>query len=278
MPSVTVDEAEVAYQVEGAGTGLVLVHGTGGNAQTNWSALTGRLAERRTVVRPDYSGSGATTDTGGPLTVAQIAAQVVRAAEAAGAIPFDLVGFSLGAAVATFIAAEYAHLVRSVVLLAGFVSSDDTRQKMQFELWRDLIRTDRRAMARVILITGFSPAFLSRLDSGAIDAAVDEIVATNNWDGMARQVELDLSLDVRDQARRISAPALVIGCLHDHMVPSAHARELAALIAGSRYVEMATGHLAPLEQPDEFGSLLLDFLDSAPPDAASPELRAFQSH
>ncbi|MGO4683533.1 alpha/beta fold hydrolase [Hyphomicrobium sp. 2TAF46] len=260
MPVVEVDGAKVAFRVDGSGPGLVLVHGTGGNSETNWSQLVGRLPESRTVVRPDYSGSGETIDDGGPLTVAVLAAQVVAAAEQAGATPFDLVGFSLGAAVATYIAAEYPNLVRSVVLLAGFVSSTDARQAMQFELWRDLIRTDRRAMARFILITGFSPDFLSGLSRAAISEAVDEIVANNNWDGMARQVELDLTIDVRDQAQRIARPALVIGCVHDHMVPSARARELAALIPNARYVEMETGHLAPLEQPEEFARLVLDFL------------------
>ena len=260
MPVVEVEGAKVAFRIDGTGPGLVLVHGTGGNSETNWSQLVGRLAESRTVVRPDYSGSGETIDDDGPLTVAMLAAQVVAAAEQAGAVPFDLVGFSLGAAVATYIGAEYPHLVRSVVLLAGFVSSTDARQTMQFELWRDLMRTDRQAMARFILLTGFSPDFLSGLGHAAIGEAVDEIVATNDWDGMARQVELDLTIDVRDQAQRIARPALVIGCVHDHMVPSAHARELAAVIAGARYVEIATGHLAPLEQPEEFTRLVLDFL------------------
>jgi pimeloyl-ACP methyl ester carboxylesterase len=150
--------------------------------------------------------------------------------------------------------------VRSVILLAGFVSSQDARQKMQFELWRDLIRTDRQAMARFILITGFSPDFLSNLSGTAISEAIRDIVANNNWEGMARQVELDLTIDVRDRAQRITKPALVIGCTHDHMVPPAHAKELAALIPGARYREMTTGHLAPLEQPEALTELVLDFL------------------
>jgi 3-oxoadipate enol-lactonase len=260
MPVVEVDGAKVAFRVDGSGPGLVLVHGTGGNSETNWSQVVGHLTEHRTVVRPDYSGSGETIDNGRPLTVAALAAQVVAAAEQAGAAPFDLVGFSLGAAVATYIAVEYPDFVRSVVLLAGFLSSTDARQTMQFELWRDLIHTDRRAMAGFILITGFSPNFLSRLGHAGISEAVSEIIANNNWEGMARQVELDLTIDVRDQAQHIAKPTLVIGCLHDHMVPSAHARELATLISGARYAEMTTCHLAPLEAPDEFARLVLDFL------------------
>jgi pimeloyl-ACP methyl ester carboxylesterase len=121
--SVEVGKAEVAFRVDGAGPGLMLLHGAGGNSETNWGPVVGRLSERHTVVRPDYSGSGETIDDGRPLTVPMLAAQAVAAAKQAGAIPFDLVGFSLGAVVATYIAAEYADLVRSVILLAGSAAS-----------------------------------------------------------------------------------------------------------------------------------------------------------
>lgn len=258
--SVDFAGARIAYRVDGSGPGLVLVHGTGGDSESNWGHLVEFLAPHWTVVRPDYSGSGETQDNGAPLSTAMLAAQIVAAAQAAGTVPFDLVGFSLGAAVATFIAAEYPTLVRSVVLLAGFASSEDARQKMQFELWRELIRSDHSSMARLVLLTGFSPAFLSGLGNAAMAENIEAIVRNNNWEGMARQVELDLTIDVRDQARRIEKPVLVIGCTHDHMVPSAHARQLATLIPGAKYAEMETGHLALLEQPARFVELVSDFL------------------
>ena len=190
----------------------------------------------------------------------QLAAQVVAAAKGAGAVPFDLIGFSLGAGIATFIAAKYPELVRAVVLLAGFLSGEDSRLKLQFELWRDLIHSDRRALARLIMLTGFSPDFLAALSETNIDQSVDEIVRNNNWEGMRRQVDLDMTIDVRVQAQRIAMPVLVIAATHDHMVPPSHARELAKQIPGAVYKEMATGHLVPLERPDEFASIALQFL------------------
>jgi 3-oxoadipate enol-lactonase len=260
MPVVEIAGAKVAYRTEGKGPGLVLVHGTGGNAETNWGQLVGRLADRWMVVRPDYSGSGETVDDGSRLTIAALAAQVVAATEAAGAVPFDLVGFSLGAAVAVKIAADYRDKVRSVVLLAGFASSNDPRLKLQFRLWRELIDRDRDALARLVMLTGFSPAFLSSLDEEALERGVADIVSGNNWPGMARQVDLDLIADVRAEARRISKPTLVVGCTRDHMVPPAHAKELARLIPGVTYAELDSGHLAPMEKPSELLDLIEPFL------------------
>jgi pimeloyl-ACP methyl ester carboxylesterase len=258
MPTIAVDAAKVAYRVDGNGPGLVLVHGTGGNGETNWTRVVGRLSDHWTVVRPDYSGSGGTTDDGAPLTIDKLAAQVLAAARATGVVPFDLVGFSLGAAVATRIAADHPDQIRSVALLAGFASGDDPRLRVQFRLWRALIDRDHDALARLVLLTGFSPAFLSGLGDDAIEAAVQDMVAGNDWPGMARQVELDLLADVRADAARIGRPTLVIGCAQDHMVPAAHARELARIIPNAVYAELDSGHLAPLERPAE----LLDLLDS----------------
>lgn len=260
MAMVEVDGAKVFYRVDGDGPGLVLVHGTGGDGESNWGHLVERFTPYWKVVRPDYAGSGKTEDGGKPLHIRELAAQVIAAARDANATPFDLIGFSLGASLAAYIAAKYPEDVRAVVLLAGFASGDDGRMQLEFGLWRDLIHSERRAMARLVLLTGFSPDFLASLSPQQIEENIKVIVAGNQWEGMGRQVELDLSLDVSEQLNRITKPTLVIGCTHDHMVPPAHARALAAAISGARYAELNSGHLAPLERPDEFTQMVTDFL------------------
>ncbi|MFD2233654.1 alpha/beta fold hydrolase [Phaeospirillum tilakii] len=254
------DGVSIAYRVDGRGPGLVLVHGTGADGETNWAALTPDLARDWTVVRPDYAGSGQTRDGGGPLTVAGLAAQVVAAAEAAGAVPFDLVGFSLGAAVAATIAADRPDLVRRLVLLGPLLSASDPRLQLEFRLWRDLIGRDRATLARLIVLTGFSPAFVSQLGAAGLDDLLGLIRDGNDWEGMARQVELDLVLDVTAAAARIVCPTLVVGQRLDHMVPAEQARAVAAAIPGARHAELDTGHLGLLERPGEVAALLRGFL------------------
>lgn len=76
------------------------MHGAGGSAASNWDHLVERFAERHTVVRPNYAGSGQTTDTGGRLQLDDLVEQVIGSAVDAGQERFDLAGFSLGAVVA----------------------------------------------------------------------------------------------------------------------------------------------------------------------------------
>jgi 3-oxoadipate enol-lactonase len=262
--TVNIDGATVSFRVDGSGPGLLLLHGAGGNGDTNWGSVVQPLSETRLVVRPDYSGSGETIDGGGPLSIPMLAAQAVAAARQAGAAPFDLVGFSLGAIVATYMAAEYPDLVRSVVLLAGSPVSGDARQTHQFELWRDLVRTNRGAMARLLMLSALSPDFLAAMDHRTVSQFVDDIVATNNWGGLARQLELLIAHDVSEQARRITQPTLVIGCTQDVLMPLGHSRTLADLIPKARYEELNTGHLAAIEQPSELTTLLIDFIEGGP--------------
>jgi 3-oxoadipate enol-lactonase len=79
-----------------------------------------------------------------------------------------------------------------------------------------------------------------------------------NWEGIARQVELDLLVDVRNQAQLVSCPALVIGCAHDQIITQT--RELADCIPGASYREIAAGHLAFFEGASEFNASASEFL------------------
>lgn len=251
---------QVAYKVDGSGPPLVLVHGTGGDAESNWGAFVEPLGREWTLIRPNYAGSGETKDDGRQLTADALVGQILAAADAAGAQTFHLLGFSLGAALAAKIAGDHPDRVRSLILLAGFASSQDARLQLQFTLWRDLIATDRQAMARLILLTGFSPDALSALGAEGVKQAMEEILTRTDWEGMARQVELDLSIDVAGSIARIAAPTLVIGCSHDQMAPSSHAKALAAAIPSASYAELPTGHLAPMEQSRAFMDMIVPFL------------------
>src|SRR5262249_2264695 len=124
MPTVSAGDASVHYEVAGSGPGLVLVHGTQGNGETNWRHLVGRFADARTVITPDYSGSGRTTDGGGELTPESLAEQVGAVAREAADGPVDLLGFSLGAVVAAATAALHPELVRRLVLVAGWAHGE----------------------------------------------------------------------------------------------------------------------------------------------------------
>jgi pimeloyl-ACP methyl ester carboxylesterase len=78
-----------------------------------------------------------------------------------------------------------------------------------------------------------------------------------NWEGITRQVELDLAVDVSGQAKRVTSPTLVINCAHDQIVTETP--ELAARVP-VQCANISAGHLAYLEGADEFLSFATEFL------------------
>ncbi|MBC6458486.1 alpha/beta fold hydrolase [Actinomadura sp. HBU206391] len=257
MPSVLVADAEVHYSVDGSGPGLMLVHGTASSGETNFGHLVDRFAADRTVVMPDYSGSGETTDGGGDLTVEGLADQVAGAARAAVTGPVDVLGFSLGAVVAAATAAREPGLVGRLVLLAGWPHGDDARHRLTFGLWRDVLRADPDLFARLALHQALSPSYLSALGDEGVAFALG---AVQGGPGVARQVDLDLRADLTALLPSITAPTLVIGLTRDQIVPVERARLLHEAIPGSRYAELDSGHLALFERPDELVDLVRGFL------------------
>ncbi|MEP4708444.1 MAG: alpha/beta hydrolase [Pseudophaeobacter sp.] len=254
------DGVRIGYRKEGTGPTLVLVHGTGGDGAGNWGDVTKDLSQDYTVIRPDYTGSGDTEDDGSTLSVEYFAEQVMAAVKDADVGNFAIVGFSLGAAVAVRIAADHADRVSGLILIAGF-TRPDPRLRLQFELWRDLISSDHAAMARLVFLTGFSPDAVSSWGFCGVEQAVRDTVKAQNWAGMARQIDVDIGLDVSDAVAKVRSPTLVIGGRHDHMVPPSHSKALAASINNASYIELPTGHLAPMERPDCVAREIRNFLN-----------------
>jgi 3-oxoadipate enol-lactonase len=81
-----------------------------------------------------------------------------------------------------------------------------------------------------------------------------------NWEGFARQMELNLKVDIRAQAQRVTSPVLVIGCAQDRILNSPQTRALADSIPRASYKEVDAGRIVLFERADEFIALASEFL------------------
>lgn len=251
---------------------LVLLHGTTGFSE-DWSGVAGSLSENRVLIRPDYMNSKATAGTACPSTMAEAASRVLSTAVTTSETPFDLVGYSLGACIAAFIAAEHPEVVRSLVLISGFAYGGDVWMKLQFNLWLDLLRTDRTALTRLLLLTGLSRNFVSNMDEDTMASAIHAFAASSDWESIQHAIRLDLNVDVRAHIRRIAAPTLLITAKHDRIVPEFYSQQLARLPVAVQMAEIDSGHLSFLEQAAPLATTISSFVDSV----ASPSPAVIES-
>ncbi len=115
------DGTRIAYEVNGTGPALLLLHG-GGQTRRAWNegGYVDRLSKRFTVITMDQRGSGDSDkpDTVEAYALDRILADVIAVADAAGAKRFHLWGFGHGASIARYLAARSDRVISAVIASA----------------------------------------------------------------------------------------------------------------------------------------------------------------
>lgn len=246
----------LARIVRGTGPGLLLAHGAGGSARDNWGPLLDDLAAHRTVVAPDFPGSGDTPYEPAAPSLDELADRLVATAVEEGLESFDLAGYSLGAAVAVRAATRHPARVRSLLLLAG-VAGGDHRLRLTAELVVGLA-DHPELLARFSLSAVFGESWVNALGAEQLAGLRDGLLAPVPA-AFRQQFGLTGRVDVRGELAGIAVPTLVISTTEDMLVPPGQHRALAEGIPGARLVELDCGHLPMVERLPELRELLLDF-------------------
>jgi pimeloyl-ACP methyl ester carboxylesterase len=176
MPSFHHGPVELAYLDEGKGEPIVLVHGFASNKEVNWVVPgwfdTLKRAGRR-VIALDNRGHGASAKLYDPADyhTSLMAADVSALIEHLGVGHADVMGYSMGARIAAFLAVAQPAKARSVILgglgmhlidgvglpegIADALEAPSLNdvtdpQGRQFRAFADQTRSDRRALAACI--------------------------------------------------------------------------------------------------------------------------------
>src|SRR5262250_2097762 len=114
-----VNGLKMYYEVHGSGEPVVLLHGAFMTITNNWTGWIGELSKTRKVIAIEMQGHGRTADTARDITddVAALLEQlkIPRA---------DLIGYSMGGAVAMQYAIRHPDKVRKVVVISSYFRRD----------------------------------------------------------------------------------------------------------------------------------------------------------
>ncbi|WJY68796.1 alpha/beta fold hydrolase [Corynebacterium auris] len=232
---------------------LVLVHGTGGTAASHFGQIIPHLSRQRRVIAADWA------DTPGEkLELDELVRQVVATTnEAIGPdAEFDIAGFSLGAVVAVAVAAAEKGRVKNLIPVAGWAATDN-QQRLRNGVWRTLYEENPATVRRFMGLCAFSPVYVAKTDAEEFSAGVEALTVDAF---VAKQMDLNARVDIREAAETVTATTLIIANHDDFMVPRHHSQQLFGLIEDSRYTEVTSGHMVVLERPAEVVQLIDLFL------------------
>jgi pimeloyl-ACP methyl ester carboxylesterase len=254
----------VRYVRKGAGPPLVLLHGFASSLYT-WSDVLPELARDHDVIALDFPGHGGSEIR--PQLGAEDWVRVASAvADGLGLERFDLVGHSLGGAVAAVTAARRPERVRHLVLIdaAGFNLAPGDRPVLLKALGLVSPRLlDALPLRRPAIALGLRQVFQD--DSRLTRERVDEYVAPLLRPGASAALRSLLgsrdTLGVPALVGTIRSPTLVIWGRHDRWIDVSQADRFVAAIPGARKVVLEEcGHMPHEERPVQVAKLLLEFL------------------
>lgn len=230
-----------------------------------WNAVADLLAADYTLVRYDKRGHGL-SDTGTvPYTMSDHIGDLAALLDALTVRRAVICGLSVGGMIAQGLAAQRPDLVRALVLC-------DTAQKIGDDaLWNARIEAVTEygvaSISGPVLDRWFSPGF--RAGKPAEWAGYRNMLERTPKEGYAATCQAIRDTDYTVLAASIPVPVLCVVGEHDGATPPPLVAELAGLIPGARFEEIAgAGHLPCIEQPEVLAGLIGEFLRE--PERAAP--------
>lgn len=267
MPHVTVNSAALYWVSAGSGPLIVQVHGAG-VGRANFAAVTPVLSRQFTVINYDQRGFGDSDAPVQPYSIESWADDLAGLLEALAIERVHIHATSMGGIIAMAFAAKYPEMVDHLILtatLAKYDSSDTLRRRVRGHLIgaygkgeealdffcytffsRAYLDSDRSTEGRALL-----RQMIERQTSLEVDRLVSDAVA---------------AADVRWALAKIKAPTLVIGAKHDiaSAIDSgptgAGSRAIAAGIPNAKMLEIESGHMVLIEQPQAVAAAIAEFL------------------
>lgn len=260
MPVAQLGTAAIHYELSGQeseqGPLVVLLHEIGGTLET-WSPIAAALAPHFRTLRYDQRGAGKSSRIEGAFSldiqVDDIGALLDTLDWRA---PCHIAGVAIGAAFAIRFAARHPQRVKSLVLACPATGVDAARVDY-LKARADAVERNGMA-ATVVSSLGNSFPAEERFDEAVFEAYRERFLA-NDPKSYAAINRAFAEFDVTPDLAAIKCPALVLAGTHDKLRPPAFVRGVADKIPDSRYAEIASGHIMPMQAPQALAAAMTNF-------------------
>jgi aminoacrylate hydrolase len=261
MPTVRSGDGEIYYEEHGAGTTpIMLVSGLGGTGGY-WSPNLPAFAKRHRVIVHDHRGMGKSSRSRIRYSVDQMTTDLLAVMDHLKIEKTHIVGHSTGGAIAQTLAATHPDRLISLVIYASWTKADPFFHRV-FEARRALL-TSVGPAAYVRSATVFLyPNWWINQNIGLLEEREKATLAAfPPPEIVASRIDAILEFDRTADLPKLKVPTLIVCAKDDIITPPYYSRELAALIPGAKFVELAHGgHCASDTNTQEFNDAVLGFV------------------
>ena len=261
----TSDSVRLAYAVSGAGPPLVMSATWLTHLEHQWHSLAWQpwldgLSRDHKLLRYDSRGCGLSDRDAGDLSFESWIRDFECVVEAAAFQRFSLLATCQGGPIAIEYAARHPERVDKLILYGTYgrgrlrwtnLPNEVEKGRVLLDLTQLGWGQENHAFLQV-WATAFQPGgTLEHLHSWC-----DQQRAATTSETAVRLLRIGWNVDVRDAARKIKCPVLVMHAERDAVVPIEEGRSLASLIPNCRFVQLDSENHMPLADEPEWPRLL----------------------
>ena len=258
MRFLTSSGLSLNYKTRGQGRVIVLLHPIG-VCSDFWDPVVRELESEFRLICIDARGHGNSDVPSTSFTLDDLADDVIGIIRAIGQAPVLAAGCSMGGMSVQALIARAPELLRGAVIANTAHRRNDAGRAAIEQRAKDA-EAGMPAVIKTTLSRWFDadvqilrPDLVLQARNWLLNA--DPVVHAWSWNAIA-------GLNYVDQLATTNVPCMALAGLRDQSTSLAAIKDMAANIPNCRYVEMDTGHLAPLERPSEFAVHIRAFAHS----------------
>jgi 3-oxoadipate enol-lactonase len=260
MPTVTLADGDLHYQLDGPASAPVLVLSNSlGTDLHMWDAQVPALSEHFRVLRYDTRGHGRSLVTPGPYSIEQHGRDVLAMLDALDLQRVHFCGLSMGGLIGQWLG------INAPQRLGRLVVCNTAAKIGNPDIWNPRIEAvlsdgaaGMRALREGTITRWFTPAFAAS-HPGEVDTVVS-VLQNTSPEGYAASCAAVRDADFREQIVGIKLPVLVVAGMADPVTTPDDGHFMLERIAGARMVTLEAAHLSSVEAVEVFSRSVLDFL------------------
>ena len=221
------------FKVEGNGRPLVFIHGLS-DSLFDWEFLASHLKRDYQIIRMDLRGHGESYLGNDEVNIDLYVDDLKNLLNDLNLDKVDLIGFSLGGAVALDFSLKYPENVSSLVLMSSFSKSDEYLTNI-FTQFKDALKNSFEDFYDLILPMVLCPEVIDD-NREALDQIREFASKTANTDAYIKAVDACMEFDVDDSISKIEVPTLVMSGKYDEISLLSSQRQLQKKIKNSELI------------------------------------------
>ena len=257
MATFAINGTQLYCERIGAGPPLLLIHGLGSSGD-DWAFQRDAFAREHTLILPDLRGSGRSAKPPGPYSIAGFAADLWALIDALGFDCVDVLGFSLGGAIAIEMALMRPGHVRRLVLCNALANYRTDTWRKWYEARLQVALVSLLGLRRTATL--IARRLFPHPEQAPKRQRVIEVVGANPKPAYLATIRALIGWSALDRLSALRAPTLIIAAESDYTPLADKIAELRHFPQARLVVIEDSRHGTPFDAIERFNAAVLGFL------------------